>query len=195
NPNNIDTDGDLICDIFEDIYDQDGEYLQTDPALSDTDSDELSDAFELGLSGDPVSCSELPNLNPVSDPRLSDSDGDGLSDVLEVTYVYDSYSDDFRLRKPDVNLTIDPLLLDTDGDLLCDFIELGVSNPAESDTDFDGLNDATELGLELSEVLCTPISIADQLTSPVLSDSDNDGLSDGQEILITGTDPLDTDSD
>ena len=72
-------------------------------------------------------------------------------------------------------------LIDSDGDQLDNVAELGLgTNPLDSDSDGDGLDDGEEVNT--------------YLTDPLDSDSDDDTLSDGDEISA-GTDPLDADSD
>jgi hypothetical protein len=72
--------------------------------------------------------------------------------------------------------------LDNDSDGLSNLEEFLVStNPLESDTDSDGLNDGNEINVHGS--------------NPTLSDTDNDGLSDGQEVNQYGTEVTNSDSD
>ena len=79
----------------------------------------------------------------------------------------------------------DPNNSDTDGDGLDDGDELNSPNPTDpnnSDTDGDNLSDGDELNS------LNP-------TDPNDSDSDDDGLADGQEVETHQTDPLLEDSD
>lgn len=72
--------------------------------------------------------------------------------------------------------------LDYDSDQLNNKQEyLARTDPCESDTDGDGLDDGDEVNV--------------YTTNPNLLDTDGDGLSDGDEILIHGTDPTLPDSD
>lgn len=118
-PNDWDTDGDALSDGDEiNTY-------GTGPLVADSDGDGLDDGEEISLTTDPL------------DP---DSDNDGLSDGNEV----------------ELFLT-DPLVLDNDSDAdgLPDVVEdnTGVfvspsqtgTNPGDSDTDDDGINDGTEV--------------------------------------------------
>jgi hypothetical protein len=79
-------------------------------------------------------------------------------------------------------VSTNPLESDTDSDGLNDGNEINVhgSNPTLSDTDNDGLNDGQEVNQYGTEV--------------TNSDSDDDGFTDGQEILVYMTDPLDANS-
>ncbi len=62
-------------------------------------------------------------------------------------------------------------MLDTDDDLLPDLLETAMGlDPANPDTDHDGLADGVEAGLSL--------------TDPLVADSDGDGLIDGEEIRV-----------
>ena len=65
---------------------------------------------------------------------------------------------------------------DIDGDGLSNLTEYDLgTDPANPDTDADGLNDGDEVGL--------------YSTSPLLFDTDGDLLSDGDEVLVYGTSP------
>jgi len=94
-----------------------------------------------------------------------DFDGDGLCDVTESYYGTNSH------------------LRDSDSDKLLDRTELFYSytNPINSDTDYDDLDDWEEFVTEG--------------TDPLDPDSDDEGLLDGEEVNIWYTDPLDPDTD
>ncbi|MCU7892444.1 MAG: MSCRAMM family adhesin SdrC [Candidatus Thiodiazotropha sp. (ex Ustalcina ferruginea)] len=142
-PTLSDSDGDGISDGDE--------YLihDTEPTLPDSDNDGLSDGEELGLG---------------TDPWLVDSDSDGLSDVEEIQQ-YDT----------------DPLLADSDGDSLSDGFEIIYNlNDPLVDEDGDGLNNAQESSAE---------------TNPFNRDSDADLLWDSQEVNEYQTDPNRADTD
>lgn len=71
---------------------------------------------------------------------------------------------------------------DTDGDGLTDAEEVLLgTNPNDTDSDDDGLNDGDE-----ENVIGT---------DPLDSDSDDDGLNDGDEMTVHGSDPLVADTD
>ena len=122
-----------------------------------------------------------------SSPALADSDHDAASDGAER-----------------VSGATSPVLADTDGDALPDgwegaprqialmidrvAIERSVTtDPADPDTDDDGILDGIELGSDPGIYL----------TDPVDSDTDDDSLLDGAEVYTHGSDPTlrDTDSD
>ena len=111
---------------------------ETNPRISDTDGDGLSDGVEdLNLNGrqDPGE----------TNPRKEDSDGDGLPDGLE------DANRDGRFTQGET----DPRALDTDADGIPDGIEdpnrngrldPGETDPRRADSDNDGLVDGLEDG-------------------------------------------------
>jgi len=196
-----DSDNDGMPDDWEDLYnlnknnaadadldaDSDGlnnlqEFLQgTNPTLTDTDNDGLTDGDEVNIHN--------------TDPLNSDSDSDGLTDGVEInTYHTDPLnedSDDDGLTDSDeVNLhNTNPLNSDSDSDGLSDGFEVlyGFNPNSDNgennvDTDGDGLTNLEEFQLG---------------SNPNLTDTDDDGLSDGDEINLYSTNLLlaDTDSD
>ncbi len=99
---------------------------------------------------------------------LTDTDGDGLEDAWETTH----FGNLNQFGKND---------FDEDG--LADALEQHHNtDPTDTDSDDDGVNDGTEVLVNL--------------TDPSSGDSDGDGLNDGTESTV-GTDPLvpDTDGD
>ncbi len=71
---------------------------------------------------------------------------------------------------------------DSDGDDVTAVEEFTAdTNPAEADTDIDGLTDGDELNVHQ--------------TNPNIKDTDKDGLSDGDEVNLTLTNPLRVDTD
>lgn len=116
----LDTDGDGLADIFENMY-------GTDIDNPDTDGDSITDGQEVYLTDtDPLVYNSF-------DENLSDADadcdGDGISNIEEIL------------------LGTDPLSVDTDGDGLSDWDEINTYNtdPLNPDTDGDGLLDGDEL--------------------------------------------------
>jgi hypothetical protein len=206
-PCNIDTDGDLMDDAWEVSYsatcdinplindasddpDSDGydnltEYTNTtDPCtftVLDLDGDSMPDAWEdlQPCVGSSVDDADLdPDLDGISNineylsgtnPCNDDSDGDGMSDGWELAYF-------------EGGCLVDPLTPDADGDLdgdsLSNFEEYGYqTNPCDSDSDSDGLNDSEE--------------IWSYGTDPNNNDTDYGGVPDGLEINSFSTDPND----
>jgi hypothetical protein len=110
---------------------------------------------------------------------LPDSDGDGIPDLIEITActdVYDADTDD------------DGILDGVEDKNQNGIVEEDETDPCNPDTDGDGIQDCTELGLTLSDVGAdTDLSIfqpdfdSSSTTDPLLPDSDGDGYSDGDE--------------
>lgn len=120
------------------------------PFTEDTDSDGLTDYFELmrlGLLTDVNSSDSDGNGIPDSE---EDPDGDGLTNLEEQEYGTDplnpdsdgdSLSDSFEIN----SLGTNPLLKDTDGDGLSDDSELRLgTDPLNPDSDGDGIPDGDE---------------------------------------------------
>lgn len=170
----------------------------TNPTITDTDGDELSDGEE--FSG---------TLNPFggapTNPVVADSDGDGANDGAEVfgllneLFAYESTN---------------PNMVDTDGDGMSDGYELANNSPGTAlDANDDGTTDATQAAAAdrdadgLSNLAefdpSQGANTASLRTRADLADTDSDGLSDGVEdntnlwsgLTATGTDPTDPDSD
>ncbi|MFW3145981.1 MAG: transglutaminase domain-containing protein [Thermoplasmatota archaeon] len=123
----IDTDGDLLLDVEEDIN-RNGllDANETDPNDRDTDHDGLLDSYERWAS-----------YGYKTHPRNPDTDGDGLLDGEEVLLGTDG-------------LTSDPTRNDTDEDTLSDLEESRglfgyISDPSDPDGDHDSLPDIIEL--------------------------------------------------
>ena len=221
-----DSDDDGLLDGSEDS-DGDGARAptETDPRDLDSDHDGVQDGTEWGMvspqgngtdgaifviDADPTTTS-----NPVDD----DSDDDGLLDGVED-------GDHDGLVAPG---EADPNAFDTDADGIGDGVEAGLTapqgsgtdttvfqadadpsvltNPADDDTDDDGLLDGTEDADKDG-------AFGNLETDPTVFDTDGDGLGDGQELGLTAgegadtgasflpdadptttTNPLDTDSD
>ena len=124
--------------------------------MPDSDGDELPDNYEESIG---------------TDPNKFDTDGDGLSDGFE-----DLWSATNPLAKDSFDDGVSDSELDLDGDGL-DMLEeyrLG-TDPLLTDTDYDGIDDGTEIHVNG--------------TDPLNTDTDGDGINDGDE-LMTGLDPL-----
>ena len=225
-PTKIDTDGDFLRDAEEvaagtklDEADSDGDGLSdfaelkglhTNPLKRDTDDGGTWDGVEVILDGtDPkVGSDDLldadgdgltffqESLLGTSDLSV-DSDGDGLTDdyedsdrdgVVELDADGDgqyTWFDRPGIRREELN----PANSDTDGDGLNDGMEVNTfwTNPYQVDTDGDGLEDGAEYQLRLTLYPCL---------DPALADSDLDGLTDDLETKAgSPTDPCDADSD
>ncbi|KZY69320.1 hypothetical protein [Oleiphilus sp. HI0067] len=144
----------------------------TDHNLADTDSDGVSDYFEIFvLFTDPT--------NPTSKDFDLDSvlDNDGSSD----------YDADGRTNAEEETENTDPYNWDTDGDGLTDGEEFALgTNPLSADSDGDGLSDFVE-----SKVAGLNPNDGSDVNN---TDADSDGLKDWEEAIY-GTDPSDPDSD
>ena len=170
-------------------------HVDSDPMLSDTDFDGLSDDAEFLMGLNPRSpdtdddgVSDLTEYewhqSPGMNPAHYDTDGDGLPDGTELTY------------------GSNPTLQDTDGDGLSDFEEFQLNtNPADVDTDDDGLSDYQEVLFNSNPTV--PDSDGDFLfdgaekaknANPRSGDTDDDNLLDGYEVLL-GTNPISNDTD
>lgn len=198
NPRMPDSDGDGLKDGIE----VQNANEPTSPIAEDTDQDGISDAVEV------AAFCQL-------DARDPDSDHDGIRDGIEDFVNHDCHYD------PNFN-ELNPLDDDTDDDGLCDGAEampnaspgatgagansLPYANMADSDA--DGLQDGTELGLTAPLCLGTrreifiPDADGATHTNPRQLDSDGDGLGDGQEDVNhdgaqaqSETDPTRADSD
>ncbi|MFN3200965.1 MAG: cadherin domain-containing protein [Bradymonadia bacterium] len=190
-----DSDGDTVCDSVDacpggdDRIDNDGDgtpdFCDVCPADNpdDSDFDSICDSADVcpggddRLDGDGDGVADFCDVCPLDNPN--DSDGDTVCDTDDVCPNEDDRVDTDGDNVPDA---CDRCPLDApddpDGDGLCTTEEtnnLG-TNPDLFDTDEDGLDDGTELGLG---------------TDPLDPDSDGDGVLDGIEILRFGSDPND----
>ena len=186
NPTKVDSDGDGLNDEWEVLYNdsdhvnptvkasdpelnldeefdgltlaQEGEF-GSDPSDIDTDGDGLNDSYEA--------------LTLRSNPASNDSDGDGLFDSWEFIYNSSEYvnlivkADSEALRSDEDN---DGLTLAQEGEFSTD--------PSNSDSDGDGLNDGWEVTYRSSSGV-NPLVPA--TAEELASDNDNDGLTLLQE--------------
>ncbi|QDE70500.1 cell envelope biogenesis protein OmpA [Myxococcus xanthus] len=210
-PNNRDTDGDLLSDGLElgltepqgtdtdmtrFVADSDPT-TTTDPLNPDTDGGSVRDGIEDANRNGRVDPDETDPLNPADDV---DSDGDGIDDATEIALGLDpndADSDDDGV--PD---GIDGIT-DTDGDGLIDALD--------PDSDNDGILDGTEMGVTLESAPADtdrnspnfrPDADPSTTTDPKNPDTDGDGLRDGEEdanhdgrVDSTETDPNNADTD
>ncbi len=125
-------------------------------------------------------------------PKPTDRDSDGMSDLWEEEHGFD----------PD---SAADALLDLDGDGLSNLSESLVrTDPANRDTDEDGLEDDAEVrehGTDprRADTDGDGLDDADEVASPQADprdpDTDDDGLTDGDEVDLHGTDPGNWDTD
>ncbi|MDD2598162.1 MAG: hypothetical protein PHO37_02895 [Kiritimatiellae bacterium] len=165
-----DSDGDGITTGHEKLF------YGTDPALYDTDGDDLSDSFELFENSYTNTILGCPTTL-WSDPLVKDSDGDGLDDGEE------------RL------LGTDPWRIDSDGDLLSDYEEVNgnpATDPLDPDSDDDGLTDYDEQVLGTNPLKAdtdgdglTDYEEANGIPATDLRqpDTDGDGLTDKWDVI------------
>ena len=106
----------------------------TDPALSDTDQDQIADNIEIN------NCVYGESEDKCTNPTLEDSDNDNLTDG------YETSSNPYET---------DPLLVDTDGGGRPDYLEItqDLSNPTNPADDIIENNDDDEDGLTNGEEL------------------------------------------
>ncbi|MBN1944368.1 MAG: hypothetical protein JW797_01775 [Bradymonadales bacterium] len=173
---------------------------ETDPMNPDTDADGLQDGTEIGLvepqgTGTDTGSTFQPDLHPATttSPLDSDNDDGGESDGSEDPN-HNGQVDDGE-RNP-VDAPWDDWGFDYDGDGITNERELAnTTDPADQDSDNDGLSDFAEVGADGEYDPLTE-------TDPMDADTDDDGLPDGVEVRGTGrlkpfgpTDPGDGDSD
>jgi len=133
----------------------------------------------------------LPN-EFITDPNNVDTDGDTISDPDEISGTLNTLFD---------NKPTDPTLVDTDGDGFADNVELANGTDPNSDqspnpNDFDG--DGISNILEDQFASQFGAAFGDSFDKDIPSDtanSDTDSIIDIDELLITGTDPSNPDTD
>ncbi|WP_426752650.1 Ig-like domain-containing protein [Myxococcus sp. Y35] len=240
-PLDDDSDDDGILDGNEDanhngIVDE-GE---TDPNNWDTDGDLLSDGLETGLTEPQGTGTDLTRFvadadpTTTTDPLNPDSDGgsvrDGIEDANHNGYV-DPGETDPLLAADDIDsdldgiddvtevaLGLDPRNADSDSDGVADgedgitdTDDDGLIDALDPDSDNDGILDGTELGVTLESAPrdtdrasphFRPDADPSTTTDPKKADTDDDGLSDGEEdanhdgrVDATETDPNNPDTD
>ena len=171
-PVNWDTDEDTLSDGDEVLI-----HL-TDPLEMDSDGDWMWDDWELAQGLDP--------LDPAD--GLLDADNDGLANQLEFVYL-DKGFDPFIANAAGFDWASDD---DLDGYNVFQEFTIYLTNPRQSDTDGDGMNDGWEIrfgfNARVNNVISGP---AVQLPT---ADPDGDGLTNQQESDL-GTNPNDPDTD
>jgi len=187
-----DTDDDGIKDGSEPSWnvDSDGDGLinARDP---DSDNDGLFDGTETGVSGNPGPATDqsagnyIPDANPATttNPLDPDTDDGGIKDGSEDTNKNGRV--DAPERNPN-NPADDFPRPDSDGDGLTDEEETRAgTNPADVDSDDDGVRDGAEPNWNLDTDGDGNINAKDH-------DSDNDGIFDGTEMGVSGPAPTGT---
>ena len=179
---------------------------QRAPAGTDTDADGVDDAEEIGNGTDPTrsdsdgdGLSDGQERDAGSDPNDIDSDGDGLLDGPGETVP----AGDPR----EANFTSAGIVSaeDDGGRRFFGETDFG-TDPANEDTDGDGISDGEEVrgGGPYNETFDDRAS--DGATDPTNSDTDGDGLTDleeregeatfeGESVTFTPTNPNDEDTD
>lgn len=194
----IDRDGDQLRDCEEDkdvngeitplIEGKDGVALnETDPLMTDTDDDGLTDREEVKLSG--------------TNPRVSDSDYDGLNDAEEIKHGQPTQFEKTTLAQEGCLAPLgkaqladtDPWDPDTDLDKIMDGVEVNVThtNPNNGDSDKDTIKDGVEdenqngiwpefEGGKVKNLNNGGVDFVKDFrnTNPCLSDTDGDGFDD-----------------
>lgn len=117
-----DTDSDGLSDAFE-------VYFGTDLTNADTDGDNLNDYFELFVIS--------------TNPLLADTDNNGITDDLE------DIDGDGLNNAEEVHHSTNALFYDTDHDSLSDYDEINIyrTDPLCADTDGDGVTDGDEIAI------------------------------------------------
>lgn len=178
NPALWDTDGDGLCDGWDNST-LSGEYvIGTNATNPDTDGDNLLDGIEwFGWNITVYSAEEITVLHYTSDPFRGDTDNDGVTDYnefLERTNPRngDTDSDGLTDFEEIYKYQSDPTNPDCDNDGLLDSIEVRIGTMFDiQDTDGDGINDAEEY-----------YGWGNFITNPLCKDTDHDFLTDSAEI-------------
>jgi uncharacterized repeat protein (TIGR01451 family) len=209
NPDKADTDEDGIPDGVEDKnHNGTVDPGETDPRKADTDNDGIPDGVEDANHNGTVDPGE-------TDPRKADTDNDGIPDGVEDKNhngTVDPGETDPRDRDTDDggvpdgaedknhNGTVDPgetdplnpaddnpAEIDSDGDGILDTVETATgTNPNSDDSDNDGVPDGVEDTNHNGSVDAGE-------TDPRNRDTDGDGIQDGTELGLHTPQALDTD--
>jgi hypothetical protein len=195
----LDEDSDLIPNLEEYI-------IGTDPSDEDTDGDSLLDGDEVGGVYAPTHPRAVSGYIYGCDPTDQDTDSDLLDDDEEI---FGYYHPENSFADANGFLYSDPAEEDTDQDQLRDDVEIKYfhTNPLDSDSDGDSIDDYEELTWGSDGFMTNPIlvdtdgdglsdyqEIHDYGTNPTIMDSDSDSFTDYDEIFTYGTDPLDQNS-
>ena len=186
-PRAVDADADGTTDDAEDFDGEGFENIReqrwkTHPHTADTDSDNLTDAYEVDTAG--------------TIPTTGDSDSNHTAANESANGILDG-AEDFdneTLRTAlEAELETDPFDEDTDDDRLTDAFEYSYQtiSPIRADTNDDGVRDDREDpdNETLPNVLEQRYS-----THPLENDTDTDNLTDAYEVNVTLTNSLEADS-
>ncbi|HEX7030442.1 MAG TPA: DUF4347 domain-containing protein [Gammaproteobacteria bacterium] len=198
----VDSNGDGIDDAWDanagGATDMDGDGINDDASLRDTDADGMPDLRDADSDGDGIDDADEAQLSG------SDSDGDGIDDDLDVDTAgggdgnSDGITDGAGPHDGDLDGTPDHIDTDSDDDGIGDSTEGVIDSDADGagdyldfDSDGDGINDADE---------GTGDTDGDGNADYVDTDSDNDGIDDADEGAADSdgdgaADYVDTDSD
>lgn len=212
----LDSDGDGVPDLTEG-HDDDADGVGGMPSGNDTDADGIDDAFDPdcaaaadcgGVIGTVASTPDT-DTDTVPDWRDIDDDADGIPTALECP-------NPAMCSDADMDGVPDYLELDSDNDTLPDLLEGhdtdfdGVADvdPAGTDTDGDGLDDAFDP--DCVDAVCggvigvpAPLPDVDDDDLPNYQDADDDGdgrstadeVQDAMDYMGPATDPTDVDED
>jgi hypothetical protein len=186
NPDNPDTDGDLVNDFLE------ARLMFTDPLRVDTDGDGCPDGLDRAPANRTYGCDPGDAEPAAIIEGSTDLDGDGL------------------LNSEEESRGTNPRSADTDNDRLDDFEEvfLRKTDPNKKDTDGDGSDDfhdwapldpnvgtdpldrdgGDEFDADADGLLNTDESVFG--TDPNQADTDGDGVNDYTELFVYASDPL-----
>lgn len=163
---------------------------------------------EARLYGKAASPADIQALFAAGPVLGTDVDSDSLADAWEISFAGNltslngkgpgpgpgagtgDFDGDGLLDNAEQTKGTNPIQSDTDGDTLNDGAEVTGAGarpptaPTKSDTDSDGLSDLVETH---DGTFNGP---ADTGTNPVVADTDGDGFSDGFEVTTPGADPL-----
>ncbi|MEM1084947.1 MAG: hypothetical protein AAGI48_12620 [Verrucomicrobiota bacterium] len=191
----------------------------------DEDGDGLTNSEEESGSLNPYDESGVfvgaGNGGAPTNPFVKDSDNDGVDDDKEISGELNPFDDlGFFVGAGNGGAETNPNDADMDDDQLTDGAEINpsigstfVSDPMNTDTDFDDLPDKYEVdnnldpnddlddnGADGDVDLPTPDGLTNfeeftEGTDPNIADTDMDGVDDGTEVLDDNSDPLDPDTD
>ncbi|MGA9270803.1 MAG: gliding motility-associated C-terminal domain-containing protein, partial [Lutimonas sp.] len=205
----VDTDGDLVGDIYDVDDDNDG-ILDTVEGNNDTDGDGYADSLDLDSDNDGLPDNvEAQTTNGFIAPSGTDSDRNGLDDLYESA---PGTGEGLSITDSDGDAAADYLDEDSDNDNVPDSIEghdydrdsMGDVFPLGTDADEDGLDDGYE-GSDINDGFVPNDEIQDASQLPDADgdgeadyrdeDDDNDGIDTIDEDLNGDNDPTTDDTD